>query len=109
MPHGGHKHHTRKKLKRRGSSNFTKRRELAVALSLKRHKQSIKKSKSHAAAFGSRNISDAAARRREIFLQYCKRPKTAKEKKIQKHYAQNFPKLVVGVHIIGKWIRSVSR
>ena len=102
-----HHHHHRGK-KRRGSSNFTKRREAAVDAALYKHAQLIKKSKSRAAAFGSRNISDAAARRREIYLRYSKRQKTAKEKLIEKKYAGKFPNLVAGVHMIRKWIRSVA-
>lgn len=67
------------------------------------------KSKSHSAAFGSSNISDAAARRREIFLRYSKRPKTVKEIEIQKAYKDRFQNLVVGVHMIRKWLRARKR
>lgn len=101
------KSYHKKHLERHGSSNFTKRRELAVQASLKKHAATVKKSKTRAAAFGSRNITDAAARRREIYLRYSRRPKTTKEKLIEKNYADQFANVVVGAFIIRKWIRSV--
>ena len=101
------RHHRKKSPIRRGNSNFAKRRELAVDAALRRHAATVKKSKTRAAAFGSRNISDAAARRREIFLRYSRRQKTAKEKLIEKKYANQFANVVVGAFIIRKWIRSV--
>ena len=104
-----HKKHTHKKHhgSGSGSSNFTKRRDSAVQASLRRHALAMDKSKSHSAAFGSSNISDAAARRREIFLRYSKRPKTVKEIEIQKAYKDRFQNLVVGTHMIQKWLRFV--